>query len=230
MPNVQKVFLLTCCCDAHITANGSKTIDPLLKLYVGRKLMINDNIKVEHKIANGSMAKFRYVKLKNGFEDCFTINIHGHYVRCVEACNVQHIEIMLEGGSSQTDIRQIEISKNTAKAMFPEAHDIIQNWKGNPTRMEKTIQLSQFPFNIADARTGHKLQGISLEKLMVSNWSHTTNWIYVVLSHVRTLKGLFMRNSLVWENVNSIKTNEMREKNNDFLQFFRKTKSPHFQQ
>ena len=91
--------------------------------------MINDNIKVEHKIANGSMAKFRNVKLKNGFEDCFTININidGHYVRCVEACNVQHIEIMLEGGSSQTDIRKIEISKNTAKAMFPEDHDIIQN-------------------------------------------------------------------------------------------------------
>ena len=43
-----------------------------------------------------------------------------------------------------------------------------------------------------DATTGHKLQGMSKDWLVVVLWSFTQNWIYVVLSRVRTLKGLFL--------------------------------------
>ena len=42
-----------------------------------------------------------------------------------------------------------------------------------------------------DATTGHKLQGMSKDKLIVVSWSFIANWIYVVLSRERTLKGLF---------------------------------------
>ena len=64
MPDFQKSILLTCCSDANITAGSSKRIDPMLKLYTGRPLIINGNINVENKIANGSMVTFRNVKLK----------------------------------------------------------------------------------------------------------------------------------------------------------------------
>jgi len=43
-----------------------------------------------------------------------------------------------------------------------------------------------------DATTGHKLQGMSKDKLIVVSWTFIPNWIYVVLSRVRTLKGLFL--------------------------------------
>ena len=43
-----------------------------------------------------------------------------------------------------------------------------------------------------DATTGHKLQGMSKDKLIIVSWSFIPNWIYVVLSRVRTLKGLFL--------------------------------------
>ena len=91
-------------------------------------------------------------------------------------------------------LRRIEISKTTtAKAMFPDA-DGIAEINGKPSRRRaKQIQISQFPLNVADARTVHKLQGKSLENLLVSNWSYTTNWVYVVLSRVRTSNGLFLR-------------------------------------
>ena len=43
-----------------------------------------------------------------------------------------------------------------------------------------------------DAILGHKLQGMSKDKLIIASWSFTTNWVYVVLSRIHTLKGLFL--------------------------------------
>jgi len=95
-----------------------------------------------------------------------------------------------------------------------------------PKRRAKIIQLSQFPFNVANARTVHKLQGKSLENLMVSNWSHTVNWMCVVLSRVRTSGGLFLRIPLDFNKMNTNDTIQMRNKTKAFLQLFRRTKSP----
>eukprot|EP00535_Pseudo-nitzschia_heimii_P012701 CAMPEP_0197195112 /NCGR_PEP_ID=MMETSP1423-20130617/30486_1 /TAXON_ID=476441 /ORGANISM="Pseudo-nitzschia heimii, Strain UNC1101" /LENGTH=108 /DNA_ID=CAMNT_0042648663 /DNA_START=506 /DNA_END=832 /DNA_ORIENTATION=+ len=89
MPNFHRNILLTCCSDTIITAGSSKRIDPMLKLYTGHPLIINDNIDVENKIANGSMAIFRNVKSKIGNEDYYIINMSGHYVRCAEASNME---------------------------------------------------------------------------------------------------------------------------------------------
>ena len=56
----------------------------------------------------------------------------------------------------------------------------------------KGVSLTQLPINMNDATTGHKLQGMSKDKLIIVSWSFIPNWIYVVLSRVRTLKGLFL--------------------------------------
>ena len=54
------------------------------------------------------------------------------------------------------------------------------------------ICLHQFPIVLNHATTGHKLQGKSLDQLVVVEWSKTKNWAYVVLSRVRSLDGLFL--------------------------------------
>ena len=69
---------------------------------------------------------------------------------------------------------------------------------------ETKIQFWQFPLNISNARTVHKLQGRSIDNLVVSSFDYTDNWIYVVLSRVRTIKGLFLTSEL-----NNIKTRGM---------------------
>ena len=56
----------------------------------------------------------------------------------------------------------------------------------------KGVSMTQLPINMNDATTGHNLQGMSKDKLIVVSWSSIPNWIYVVLSRVRTLKGLFL--------------------------------------
>ena len=53
------------------------------------------------------------------------------------------------------------------------------------------VSMLQLPVNMNDATTGHKLQGMSKDELVVASWSFIPNWIYVVLSRVRTLSGLF---------------------------------------
>jgi hypothetical protein len=62
-----------------------------------------------------------------------------------------------------------------------------------PRRFE--CKMKQFPANINDATTGHKLQGKSKDAIIVESWptiSMFRNWEYVVLSRVRTLSGLYL--------------------------------------
>ncbi len=56
----------------------------------------------------------------------------------------------------------------------------------------------QISANINDTTTGHKLQGMSKDVIVVSWWltgrlaTMFKNWEYVVLSRVRTLSGLYL--------------------------------------
>ena len=55
------------------------------------------------------------------------------------------------------------------------------------------VRVTQIPVNSNIATTGHKLQGMSKNTLIVNSWNYRfANWIYVVLSRVRTLAGLFL--------------------------------------
>ena len=58
------------------------------------------------------------------------------------------------------------------------------------------LKFQQFPIHVNNATAGHKLQGTSLESLMISSWSYARNWPCVMLSRVRTLQGLFLRDPL----------------------------------
>jgi len=56
-------------------------------------------------------------------------------------------------------------------------------------------KFTQFPVNIADAITGHKLQGRTMDTVIISSWPKMAmmkNWEYTILSRVISLKGLFL--------------------------------------
>jgi hypothetical protein len=64
----------------------------------------------------------------------------------------------------------------------------------NETVVMKGTQLLVVSNN---ATTGHKLQGSSVDCIFVHNWIYKKNWAYdVVLSRVRTHKGLYLRHQL----------------------------------
>jgi len=59
------------------------------------------------------------------------------------------------------------------------------------------VSITQFAVNSTIATTGHKLQGMSKDSLIVNSWNYRfANWIYVVLSRVRTLSGLYLCKAL----------------------------------
>ena len=55
------------------------------------------------------------------------------------------------------------------------------------------VNVVQCAVNSNNATTGHKLQVVSLNQMEVGSWNYSTpNWIYFVLSRVRTSKGLYI--------------------------------------
>lgn len=61
-------------------------------------------------------------------------------------------------------------------------------------RKEKIFcNITQFPVNLNDASTVHKLQGLSKDVLIITSWANQwDNWEYTILSRVRTREGLFL--------------------------------------
>jgi hypothetical protein len=57
--------------------------------------------------------------------------------------------------------------------------------------------ITQFGVNSNIATTGHKLQGMSKDNIVITSWNYTfKNWVYLVLSRVRTFSGLFLLEKL----------------------------------
>jgi hypothetical protein len=81
------------------------------------------------------------------------------------------------------------------------------------------MRMTQFPVNVANARTVHKLQGRSIENMVLSTLDYTDNWIYVALSRVVTMGGLFLRVPLL-----HAKTRGMSNECKKFHQEWRRTK------
>ena len=192
------------CCEAHVftgsvkkqksgklTPNRTKMHSPLLKLYGGRPLMLTDNVDVENGLANGSMCFFEKVVLRKGvkIDDLEKIIMDGYYVWCADATQVSHINVRLEEGDRR--IVSLKATKISAKVEFPVP--IFGTVNKRTERWIREISLRQFGINEANARTVHKLQGKSLDHVLVNSWKNFGHWAYVALSRVKSLSGLFLR-------------------------------------
>ena len=58
------------------------------------------------------------------------------------------------------------------------------------------IELIQFPMNLDEATTGHKLQGRTKMLIVIANFNYDRNWIYVASSRVTTSNGFFLFKTL----------------------------------
>ena len=86
--------------------------------------------------------------------------------------------------------------------------------------MQFTCRMTQLPVNLNDATTGHKLQGMSKDAIIITSWPKGglfKNWEYVVLSRVRTLSGLYLFKPIDMEK--SFKPSE------ELKQFFRRARA-----
>ena len=74
----------------------------------------------------------------------------------------------------------------------------IKQFSNSLRNIEFRCKMKQIPANKNDATTGHKLQGISKDVIIITSWptgglvAMFKNWEYVVLSRVQTLSGLYL--------------------------------------
>lgn len=165
------------------------------------------------------MCIFKSAKIKPNAQSLTTKTYHGRLVTTVNARDVEYIEcevidnnnhikrikenIKKELNSNQrneTKINQlkqqlIQEQQNKTFQMKPETKKVTVTCKVNRYTPKTTFraQTTQFPINLADAVTGHKLQGRTLNKMIVASWnSNFPNWHYTVLSRVKSLDDLYL--------------------------------------
>ncbi|CAB9520376.1 Pfam:DUF889 [Seminavis robusta] len=181
---IKKHFWTTCGesdCDMD---NGR--VDPALKMYYNCPLMLTKNEDVPNGQANGSRVFLRKVHVKPG-EQPFIIKLHcGVRIRVFRVTQIDRITV-----------------KHEMKDMLPRCFDVKTHgvsfkckMKIEKEKIEVRMKGIQFPLVSNSATTGHKLQGYTASQLLVWNWHYADNWVYVVLSRVREMKGLFLRKPL----------------------------------
>ena len=170
------------CGDADVENSEGKRAAPVLKFYHNVPLMMNSNDRIEENLANGTPCVGLYIKLKRGVQ-LEKENWEGFMVNTVHAHEVKYMICRKEKETDPDEYFKCEPKSSAIK--------ILSKYLGNlPIR---GINMTQFGVIDNIATTGHKLQGVSLDNLVVNSWNYTSpNWVYVVLSRVRKLAGLVL--------------------------------------
>ena len=181
------------CGEANIKAGRSGRMDPVLRLYSNCRTMLTQNSNVRAGKANGTQALFQKVVLKRGTQ-LQTVKLNnGISVKAVLASEVDHIILRHCNDRIEPQVFAVKPKKFSFVANILKPS--VLRTKGDE---RETIRMTatQIPLIINNATTGHKLQGSGVDNVFVHTWSYTTNWVYVMLSRVKTKKGLFMRKPL----------------------------------
>lgn len=180
-------FVFEQCGDAQVATSHSKRVDPALKWYPGIPLMITSNENIKKKRGNGTLCRGLRVQLKEGVQPQWK-NYDGRKVFTVTAddCEYMLCEHWKAEKEGEDPVQfKLEPEHDSVVMRLPLFQGKLVSVGG--------VKVSQFGVNSNIATTGHKLQGMSKDNVVVVSWStQHKNWIYVVLSRVRTLKGLHL--------------------------------------
>ncbi|KAL7533610.1 hypothetical protein ACHAXR_006767 [Thalassiosira sp. AJA248-18] len=167
---------------------GAK-LEPLLRVYPRAPFMCNTNDDLDHGRGNGTTCRSLGVTLKHGARMTWK-NWDGKKVNTVSVDDVKwiHFEHWPKPPRNANRLFKLKPRSFSSKMQFP-----ISQFDDNLSLTVGNISFKQFAVNSNIATTGHKLQGMSKDTLIVNSWNYSfPNWIYVVLSRVRTLSGLYL--------------------------------------
>jgi hypothetical protein len=168
-------------------------MDPVLRLYIGCRVMLPHNIDVRNGLANGTQAKVVRIHLHRGVLPTETM-INGRCaVKTVLASQIESVELEHINERISPRTFHVKPKQHTFKVQLTKPHMLQTK---NEKKEEVMMRATQIPLMVCNAITGHKLQGCGVLSIFVNSWSDVSNWTYVVLSRVRTLSGLYMREAL----------------------------------
>jgi hypothetical protein len=140
--------------------------------------------------------------------ECEHINKSGTIVQ-LEA-QIDHLICTLDSlpKTNKTSIQQVQSDlQNLKNKLWTELKDhrfklkpelfstkvSVKEFEGSKKKIPFKCRMKQIQANTNDAITGHKLQGMSKDVIIVTSWpTGFENWEYVVLSPARTLSGLYL--------------------------------------
>jgi hypothetical protein len=181
-----KRFLETCS-EGQICNASQKRVAPLLCLIQGGDAMVTDNLEVSTGVGNGTCCTFAKAILKCG-ETTTPIQVHGRWIHSVDIDQVHRLVMRWNDESRYRGTFEIKSVTSCFKVQYPDDDDYL----GIGMKWAPSMRIEHFPMSVNFATTGHKLQGKSVDILVIAEWTSTHNWPYVVLSRVRTLDGLFL--------------------------------------
>ena len=181
-------------------------IEPLLRVYPGSHHMCITNEDLDKGRGNGTLCKCVGVKLKRGGKSKRQWkNWDGRKVWTISSEHVQYVQFehWPEPPRNAKRYFRMKPQEFTTKIDFPLTQDCKMKI-GN-------VSVTQIAVNSNIATTGHKLQGMSKDSLIVTDWNYQcANWIYVVLSRVRTRSGLYLAKPLNMEKEFNVPASLMR--------------------
>jgi hypothetical protein len=180
----QRKVLFEECSESHCKIQ-TQMATPFLCLFAGCNLMVTINIEVLAGIANGTTCKVRKVMLKSNTE-LKPIKLYDCWINSISIEDVDYIEVEWIDCDKFVGTFRLTSQNGTFRVKYP-----IREFGVNQ-RVNTNIEFRYFPVISNHATTGHKLQGKTVESLVIAQWSKLKNWAYVVLSRVKTLDGLFM--------------------------------------
>ena len=175
------------CGDAKLNKSDKTKVDPALKFYYKVPLMMNSNKRISESLANGTSCYGMYIQLNDGCE-YEKENWEGFIVNTIQASKVKYIICKRE----KTSPGQLEYFK-----VKPESSQVTTSLKDVINIKINDLCIKQLSVNSNIATTGHKLQGKTLSNLVINSWNYCVqNWVYVVLSRVKTLSGIVLNQKL----------------------------------
>lgn len=182
--NSERKILYEKISEADVKDTWSGRADPFLCLFYHCHVMCCSNENVSGGVANGTTALFEGICLKEG-RTTHPIQVDGMWVHAVDVDDIEYMKLRWYD-CKFTGSFQLKPTRRLFKVMYP-----VQ--MGDKTKKVPTsVYLTCFAINLNTATTGFKLQGSTVEYIVIAQWSKVKNFAYVLLSRCRKLAGLFL--------------------------------------
>ena len=175
--------------DCKMPENSKGRVDPLLKLYPNCPMMLTLNNDVPNGQANGSRVFLKSVKAYPGEQPHLLKMDCGATIRAFYASQINSLVLQHENDDILPQLFEVKAKEWTF-------HSKLQLGESQVNVKMKGLQ---FPIISNSCTTGHKLQGCTVDAILVNDWHYKQNWPYVVLSRVRTMRGLYIRENLSYD-------------------------------
>jgi hypothetical protein len=160
---------------------------------IGTTYIVSQNADLNNKIANGTQAVLQDVVLLDDAHVRVVAIPDGMHVHAVYADEVATLVFK----HTHKEFKMLDLFPPLPSGCFP-GRCVKKNARvRNGTHGSFDVRIVQFPATPAKLITGHKLQGQSLDSLIVGAMAPEhkfgqTGWLYVTLSRVKSIGGLFL--------------------------------------